>query len=204
MQNRFYLIYGKRIFDLLFTIIGLPFLLPFWGIIALIIKIQDGGSVFFVQKRIGYKGKPFFIYKFRTMIVDADKKGGLLTVGKDSRITKVGRILRKYKLDEFPQLINVLKGEMSLVGPRPEVEKYVNLYTTEQRKVLELLPGITDPASIKYVDENEVLEKAEDPERVYIEKIMPEKIKLNLEYAKNATVITDFMVIIKTLFEIIK
>jgi len=138
------------------------------------------------------------------MIVDADKKGGLLTVGKDSRITKVGRILRKYKLDEFPQLINVLKGEMSLVGPRPEVEKYVNLYTTEQRKVLELLPGITDPASIKYVDENEVLEKAEDPERVYIEKIMPEKIKLNLEYAKNATVITDFMVIIKTLFEIIK
>jgi lipopolysaccharide/colanic/teichoic acid biosynthesis glycosyltransferase len=194
----------KRAFDFIFSTLGLVFLFPFFFIIALLIKIEDGGPVLFIQKRIGYRGRPFFMYKFRTMVVDADKKGNLLTVGGDPRITKSGRLLRKFKLDELPQLINVLKGEMSLVGPRPEVEKYVNLYTNEQREVLNLYPGITDPASIKYVDENEVLEKAEDPERVYIEKIMPEKIRLNLEYAKNATVITDFMVIIKTLFEIIK
>ncbi len=195
---------SKRIFDLFFTLLGLPFLLPIFMIIALLIKLEDGGPVFFIQKRIGYKGKPFLMWKFRTMVVDAEKKGGLITVGKDSRITKVGYFLRKFKLDEFPQLINVLKGEMSLVGPRPEVEKYVNLYTPEQRLVLDLLPGMTDLASIKYVNESEILVQAEDPEKIYIEMIMPEKIKLNLEYAKIASCWSDFLVIIKTFFRILE
>lgn len=124
----------KRIFDLFFTLIGLPFLLPFLAIIALMIKLEDGGPIFFIQRRIGYKGKPFYMWKFRTMVIDAEKKGSLITVGNDPRITRVGYFLRKYKLDEFPQLLNVLKGEMSLVGPRPEVEKYVMLYNSEQRK----------------------------------------------------------------------
>jgi len=192
----------KRIFDLFFTLIGLPFLLPFLAIIALMIKLEDGGPVFFIQRRIGYKGKPFYMWKFRTMVIDAEKKGSLITVGNDPRITRVGYFLRKYKLDEFPQLLNVLKGEMSLVGPRPEVEKYVILYNSEQRKVLDIIPGMTDPASIKYVNENEILAQADDPEKIYIEKVMPEKIKLNLEYAEKATCWSDFLIIIKTFFRI--
>jgi lipopolysaccharide/colanic/teichoic acid biosynthesis glycosyltransferase len=192
----------KRIFDLFFTLIGLPFLLPFLAIIALMIKLEDGGPVFFIQRRIGYKGKPFYMWKFRTMVIDAEKKGSLITVGNDPRITRVGYFLRKYKLDEFPQLLNVLKGEMSLVGPRPEVEKYVVLYNSEQRKVLDIIPGMTDPASIKYVNENEILAQADDPEKTYIEKVMPEKIKLNLEYAEKATCWSDFLIIIKTFFRI--
>lgn len=192
----------KRIFDLFFTLIGLPFLLPFLAVIALMIKLEDGGPVFFIQRRIGYKGKPFYMWKFRTMVIDAEKKGSLITVGNDPRITRVGYFLRKYKLDEFPQLLNVLKGEMSLVGPRPEVEKYVMLYNSEQRKVLDIIPGMTDPASIKYVNENEILAQAKDPEKIYIEKVMPEKIKLNLEYAEKATCWSDFLIIIKTFFRI--
>jgi lipopolysaccharide/colanic/teichoic acid biosynthesis glycosyltransferase len=192
----------KRIFDLFFTLIGLPFLLPFLAIIALMIKLEDGGPIFFIQRRIGYKGKPFYMWKFRTMVIDAEKKGSLITVGNDPRITRVGYFLRKYKLDEFPQLLNVLKGEMSLVGPRPEVEKYVVLYNSEQRKVLDIIPGMTDPASIKYVNENEILAQANDPEKIYIDKVMPEKIKLNLEYAEKATCWSDFLIIIKTFFRI--
>jgi lipopolysaccharide/colanic/teichoic acid biosynthesis glycosyltransferase len=194
---------SKRLFDLFFTLLGLPFLLPLFFIIGLLIKLEDGGPIFFIQKRIGYKGKPFLMWKFRTMIVDAEKKGTLITIGKDPRITRVGYCLRKFKLDELPQLFNVLKGEMSLVGPRPEVEKYVMLYTPEQRQVLNLIPGMTDPASIKYVNENEILAQAEDPERVYIEKVMPEKIKLNLEYAKTASCWRDFLVVIKTVLRIL-
>jgi len=194
---------SKRLFDLFFTLLGLPFLLPLFFIIGLLIKLEDGGSIFFIQKRIGYKGKSFLMWKFRTMIVDAEKKGTLITIGKDPRITRVGYCLRKFKLDELPQLFNVLKGEMSLVGPRPEVEKYVMLYTPEQRQVLNLIPGMTDPASIKYVNENEILAQAEDPERVYIEKVMPEKIKLNLEYAKTASCWRDFLVVIKTVLRIL-
>lgn len=192
----------KRIFDLFFTLIGLPFLLPFLAIIALMIKLEDGGPVFFIQRRIGHKGNPFYMWKFRTMVIDAEKKGSLITVGNDPRITRVGYFLRKYKLDEFPQLLNVLKGEMSLVGPRPEVEKYVVLYNSEQRKVLDIIPGMTDPASIKYVNENEILAQAKDPEKIYIDKVMPEKIKLNLEYAEKATCWSDFLIIIKTFFRI--
>ena len=194
---------SKRIFDLFFTLLGLPFLFPLFFIIGLLIKLEDGGPIFFVQKRIGYKGKPFLMWKFRTMIVDADKKGTLITIGKDPRITRVGYWVRKFKLDELPQLFNVLKGEMSLVGPRPEVEKYVMLYTPEQEQVLNLIPGMTDPASIKYLNENELLAQAEDPERVYVEKIMPEKIEINLEYARVASCWNDFLVIIKTVLRIL-
>ncbi|MBC7361713.1 MAG: sugar transferase [Candidatus Aminicenantes bacterium] len=193
---------SKRIFDILFSLFGLAFLLPLFFFIGLLIKLEDGRQIFFIQKRIGYQGKPFLMWKFRTMVVDAEKRGNLITVGKDPRITKIGHFLRKYKLDELPQLFNVLKGEMSLVGPRPEVEKYVKLYNIQQKQVLELVPGITDPASIKYFDENEILSQADDPEKVYVEKIMPEKIKLNLEYAKEASCWKDFLIIIKTIFKI--
>jgi len=193
----------KRAFDILFSALALAILSPIFFIIALLIKIEDGGPILFIQKRIGYRGRPFFMYKFRTMIVDAEKKGNLLTVGGDPRITKVGSFLRRFKLDELPQLINVLRGEMSLVGPRPEVEKYVNLYTPEQKEVLNIYPGITDPASIEYVNESKLLAQSSDPEELYIEKIMPEKIRLNLEYAKQASCWTDFLVIAKTVARII-
>jgi len=192
----------KRIFDLFWTLSGLPFLIPVFLVIGLLIKIEDGGPVFFKQKRIGYKGKPFIMWKFRTMVVDAEKIGNLLTVGKDPRITRTGYYLRKFKLDELPQLFNVIKGEMSLVGPRPEVEKYVKLYSPEEYKVLDLLPGMTDPASLKYIDESEILAQSSDPEYTYINEVMPEKIRLNLEYAEKASLWTDFLVIIKTFFRL--
>ncbi len=195
----------KRAFDLLFTIPGLLILLPVFVMIAIWIKIDSPGSVFYRQKRVGKGGKYFKIYKFRTMIANADQIGPAITVGDDPRITKAGRVLREYKLDELPQLINVLKGEMSLVGPRPEVPYYVDMYTVEQSRVLNLLPGITDPASIKYKNENKILAAISDkvggvdPEMVYISEIMPEKIRINLEYAARANVLSDFMVIVRTL-----
>ena len=198
---------AKRIFDLFFTVPGLIVLLPFFVLIALWIKLDSKGPVFYRQERVGRYGETFKIYKFRTMVENADKIGGAITIGNDPRITKVGRFLRKYKIDELPQLINVLKGEMSLVGPRPEVIKYVNLYTSEQKEVLNLMPGITDPASIKYRNENILLaasrdtyEASYDPEQVYIQEIMPDKIRINLEYASRATIFTDFKVVVKTIF----
>ena len=171
----------KRLFDIVVAFLGLVFLLPEFIIIAIFIVAESPGGVFFLQKRVGKNNKDFNIFKFRTMYRHSDKKG-LLTVGNyDTRITKTGLILRKYKLDELPQLINVLIGNMSLVGPRPEVRKYVNLYNSEQIKVLNVKPGITDPASLKYSNENEILAQFEDPERVYIEEIMPAKLNINLE-----------------------
>jgi len=198
---------AKRIFDLIFTVPGLIVLLPFFVLIALWIKLDSKGPVFYLQERVGRYGETFKIYKFRTMVKNADKIGGAITIGDDPRITKSGKFLRKYKIDELPQLINVLKGEMSLVGPRPEVIKYVNLYTSEQKEVLNLMPGITDPASIKYRNENILLaasrdtyEASYDPEQVYIQEIMPDKIRINLEYASRATIFTDFKVVVKTIF----
>lgn len=193
---------GKRLFDLFWSTLGLLTLWPLFLIIAILIKLDDGGPVFYRQERVGYKGRPFKIWKFRTMIVNAEKVGKPLTVGRDPRITRVGYWLRKFKLDELPQLINVFLGEMSLVGPRPEVPKYVALYNAEQKRVLNLMPGITDPASIKFKDESELLAQASDPEKFYIEKIMPEKIRLNLEYAERATLWSDFLVILQTLVHI--
>lgn len=189
----------KRLFDLVMSTIGLLVLSPLLGVITLSIKLTDNGPVFFRQERVGYRGKHFYILKFRTMVVDAERLGTKITVGNDPRITKVGRGLRKYKLDELPQLINVFKGEMSFVGPRPEVPKYVELYTPEQSRVLHLIPGITDPASIKYRDESSILADVSDAEQYYIETLIPDKIRVNLAYARGATFLTDLRVIFATL-----
>ena len=187
-----------RFFDIIFSALGLIVLLPVFAAICLKIKIGSKGGSFFIQERIGKDGKPFGLYKFRTMRIGADSEG-LLTVGEhDARITRVGYFLRKTKMDELPQLWNVLKGDMSLVGPRPEVRKYVELYTDEQRKVLRVRPGITDYASIEYANENELLSKAEDPDRTYIEEVMPDKIKLNMRYLEHYTVSEYFKIIFLT------
>ena len=199
---------AKRIFDLFFTVPGLIILLPFFIIIAIWVKVDSNGPIFYRQERVGRYGNLFQMYKFRSMVVDADKIGRAITVGEDSRITRAGQVLRRYKLDELPQLINVLKGDMSLVGPRPEVPRYVNLYTPEQREVLQLIPGITDPASIKYRNENELLAATRDvndvhvdPEYIYIHEIMADKIGINLAYANRANTLSDFRIIIKTIFD---
>jgi len=189
----------KRPFDLFFSFVGISLFLPVGALIALIIKIDDGGPIFYIQERVGQGGRHFKMIKFRTMIRDADKIGSAITIGNDSRITRVGRWLRRFKLDEFPQLFNVLKGEMSFVGPRPEVPRYVGKYDDIERKVLNLIPGITDPASIIYRNENEILGKFGDPEKHYVEKIMPDKIRINLEYAKKANVLSDIFVILQTI-----
>ena len=166
----------KRLMDVVISGCALLVLWPLLLLIALAIKIDDPGPVFYRQVRVGRNGKEFRIFKFRTMVVDADKKGLQITVGRDSRVTRVGAFLRKTKLDELAQLLNVLTGEMSFVGPRPEVPKYVDLYTPYQRQVLLVRPGITDYASIAYRNENDLLEGAQDPERMYIDEIMPAKI----------------------------
>ena len=193
----------KRLFDIFFSIIGLVILLPFFIIIALIIVINSRGPVFYRQVRVGMNGSDFKLFKFRSMRVDSDK-GSLLTIGgRDNRITSVGYFIRKYKIDELPQLINVLLGNMSLVGPRPEVRKYVNLYSPEQLKVLSVKPGITDYASIQYSNENELLGNASDPEHTYISEIMPAKLALNLVYIEQKSVLTDFKIIFNTIGKII-
>lgn len=172
---------------------------PILLILSILITIDSKGGVFYKQQRIGKDLKPFMLFKFRSMQTNSDKKG-LLTVGNnDSRITKTGYYLRKYKLDELPQLINVLKGDMSFVGPRPEVEKYVKLYNQEQLKVFNVKPGITDWASIQYVNENEILARSNNPEKTYIDEIMPAKLKLNLEYVNNNSIFIDIKIIILTI-----
>jgi len=187
-----------RFFDNLFSFTGLLILAPFFIIIALFVACTSRGAIFYTQKRVGKNNKDFTLYKFRTMNLHADRTG-LLTVGEnDARITGVGRFLRKYKLDELPQLWNVLKGEMSLVGPRPEVRKFVDLYNDEQRRVLEVRPGITDYASIKYVNESQLLVQTNDPEKQYIEEIMPRKLKLNLWYIENRSLKAYFKILLLT------
>ena len=181
----------KRLMDVVISGCALLVLWPLLLLIALAIKIDDPGPVFYRQVRVGRNGKEFRIFKFRTMVVDADKKGLQITVGRDSRITRVGAFLRKTKLDELAQLLNVLAGEMSFVGPRPEVPKYVDLYTPYQRQVLLVRPGITDYASIAYRNENDLLEGAQDPERMYIDEIMPAKIELNMKYLHEISPLAD-------------
>ncbi|MFR4982326.1 MAG: sugar transferase [Clostridium neonatale] len=193
----------KRIFDIVASGLGIIVLSPILLIIALIIKKESDGPVFFKQIRVGEKGRNFEILKYRTMVVDAEKMGRQITVGNDNRITKIGGFLRKYKLDELPQLINVFKGDMSLVGPRPEVPRYVEMYNEEQRKVLDVKPGITDLASIRYRDENELLGTAEDPDDMYINTIMPDKLALNLEYINKSNVFFDVYIILKTIVKCI-
>ena len=194
----------KRLFDIIASFIGIILISPFLLIIAICIKLGSNGPIFFKQERVGFKGKHFLILKFRTMIVDAEKYGKQITVGKDDRITSVGKFLRKYKLDELPQLINVLKGDMSLVGPRPEVPRYVKLYSKEQRKVLEVRPGITDLASLRYSDENDLLGTVKNPEEYYINIIMKDKLNLNLEYIDKGNVFYDIVIILKTIAKCIK
>lgn len=194
----------KRIFDVIASGLGLIVLSPFFLILAIWIKLDSKGPVFYRQVRVGLHNKDFRIFKFRSMRVSADK-GSLVTIGaRDPRITRSGYFIRKFKFDELPQLINVFVGDMSLVGPRPEVRHYVDYWTDEQMHVLDVRPGITDPASIKFRNENELMEQAEDPEKYYIEVIMQEKIKLYLEYVNNHTFWGDIGLIFKTFWTIVK
>lgn len=193
----------KRLFDIVMSFIGLILLSPIFLVIAIWIKLDSKGPVFYKQNRVGKDGKDFKIFKFRSMRQGSDKQGLITVGGRDPRVTNSGYYIRKYKLDEFPQLINVFLGDMSIVGPRPEVRKYVDLYTEEQLKVLSVRPGITDIASIKYRNENDLLEKAEDADKMYIEIIMPDKLKYNLEYINKKSFIYDIRLIFETLLRII-
>lgn len=193
----------KRLFDITFSIFGLIFLIPIFFTISVFIKMTSKGPVFYKQVRVGRNNKDFGIFKFRTMYLGSDKLG-LLTIGnKDSRVTKIGYYLRKFKLDELPQLFNVFLGDMSFVGPRPEVRKFVNLYTREQMKILEVRPGITDMASIEFRNENELLLQQEDSESYYINVIMPRKLQINSSYLKQRNLFKDIEVIFKTFLAIL-
>jgi lipopolysaccharide/colanic/teichoic acid biosynthesis glycosyltransferase len=193
----------KRIFDIVVSGIALVILSIVFLVIAITIKLSGPGPVFYLQTRVGRNGSDFTIYKFRTMHTGADKSGLLTVGGRDNRITTIGYFLRKYKLDELPQLINVLLGDMSLVGPRPEVRKYVSLYSPEQLRVLSVKPGITEYASIIYSNENEILGAAADPEKEYIQNIMPAKLALNLEYIKERSFSGDLKILAKTVTQIL-
>jgi lipopolysaccharide/colanic/teichoic acid biosynthesis glycosyltransferase len=195
----------KRLFDFLSVTIGLIFLSPLFLLIALAIKWDSKGEVFFKQIRVGQYGKLFHVLKFRTMVTDAEKKGAKITTGGDPRITSIGTFLRKYKLDELPQLINVLKGEMSLVGPRPEVPEYVEFYPENLKQIIFTVPpGITDRASIEYRDENEILVNSDDPVRDYREKVLPVKLEYYKQYVQERSFWLDFGLILSTLGIIIK
>ncbi len=190
---------AKRVFDVLVCSIALALLSPLLLVLAAVIKKNDGGPVFFRGVRIGKEGRPFNMYKLRTMVACAEKMGASSTPEDDPRITDVGRFLRKYKLDELPQLMNVLKGDMSLVGPRPEVPSAVELYSAEYKRLLTVKPGMTDYASIRFRNEGEILKGSQDPDKDYREKIAPEKIRLGLEYVGRASLVTDLKIIVATL-----
>ena len=190
----------KRAFDIVASFVGLVLLFPLLLVVALIIKLESRGPIFFRQERMGKGFRPFYIYKFRTMIHDPTGSGRPLTVGKDPRITRVGAFLRHAKLDEFPQLINVIKGDMSLVGPRPELQQYVELFRQDYEEIIKIRPGITDLASLKYRDEAAILGQSENPEEEYVAHILPEKINLAKEYVKHSSLLFDFSLIVKTLF----
>lgn len=193
----------KRVFDILLVIPGLILLTPLFIVIAIMLKLDSKGPVFFLQTRVGQNGKDFKLFKFRTMKPGSDQKGLLTVGGRDPRITRMGYHLRRFKLDELPQLINVLNGSMSLVGPRPEVRKYVDLYSEEQKKVLFVKPGITDYASLEYFNENELLANSENPEKSYTDIVMPAKLKLNLKYIAEAGLATDMKIIVRTILKIV-
>jgi len=195
----------KRLFDFIASFFGLILLTPIFVLAALWIKIDSRGPIFFRQERVGSQGSIFRIHKFRTMVLDVEKKGKQITVGADSRITTVGSFLRKYKLDELPQLIDVLFGDMSLVGPRPEVPKYIDCYSDDEKHdVLSVKPGITDNASIEFRDENELLASSKDPEAAYISEVLPKKIALYRKYVRERSFFGDVAIIFKTIFLIIK
>jgi len=201
-----YASYGvlKRLFDITVSLIGILVLSPVLLLVALLIKLDSSGPIFYRGVRIGKDGRAFRIYKFRTMVVNAEKLGGPSTAGDDARLTKIGKLIRKYKLDELPQLFNVLEGDMSFVGPRPEVPLYVNMYTEEEKAILTVKPGITDWASLWNPDEGSILAGSADPEKAYMEKIRPIKLKLQLEYVKKHSFLTDIKIIFLTILKIIK
>ena len=190
---------AKRTFDLLFALVGLALTLPVFLLVWVVIRLGEDCPIFFQQTRVGQQGRLFQIIKFRTMTVGADKVGPSITASGDRRVTRIGRTLRKTKLDELPQLWNVLRGEMSFVGPRPEIPKYVALYSPAQRVVLNLKPGITDEASVSFRDEESLLSAAADPDRYYAEHCLPQKIAINLAYAKRANIFRDLLVILRTI-----
>lgn len=194
----------KRLFDIVVSIIILCVFFPFGLILSIAIALESRGGVFYRQERIGKNGIPFKLLKFRSMRVDSDKTGKLTVGMRDSRITRTGYFIRKFKLDEFPQFVNVLLGDMSVVGPRPEVKEYVDLYTEEQQKVLSVKPGITDYASLEYFKENELLGKSDDPQKTYIEEIMPAKLALNKKYIDNPTLGQDLKIMWATFMKIIR
>ncbi|MDE6397307.1 MAG: sugar transferase [Muribaculaceae bacterium] len=193
----------KRLFDIVASGLGLVVLSPVFAVLAVWIKSDSKGPVFYRQIRVGRDNKDFRLFKFRSMRPDSDKLGLITVGGRDPRVTRSGYYIRKYKLDEFPQLINVFKGDMSLVGPRPEVRKYVDMYSPEQMRVLSVRPGITSLASIRYRNENEILAAAEDPDRCYIEKVMPNKLAIDLEYVDRANLWNDIKLIFSTFKEIV-
>jgi len=194
----------KRLFDIVSSFIGLVVFLPFFILICLLILVTSRGGIFYSQVRVGKNMENFNLLKFRTMKPDSDKKSQITVGANDSRITGIGKFLRKFKLDEIPQLINVLKGEMSIVGPRPEVPKYVSIYSQEQLKVLSVRPGLTDLASIEFINENEILGKSSNPEKEYIEVIMPKKLALNIQYIDNQSFLGDIKLIFRTFGKILK
>lgn len=193
----------KRLFDIIFALFVLFCFLPLGILISLCIVFESRGGIFFTQNRVGQHGDTFRLLKFRSMYSHAESLGRITVGARDSRITKVGYYLRKYKLDEFPQFINVLKGEMSIVGPRPEVQEYVDLYSESQRKILQVKPGITDLASLAYFHENELLAKSDHPQQTYIQEVMPEKIRLNEAYLANPSLRQDLVIIGKTVSKIL-
>ncbi|HHT9147066.1 MAG TPA: sugar transferase [Candidatus Wunengus sp. YC61] len=194
----------KRLFDIVFSIIGLLLSLPVFVVISILIKLCSPGPVFFIQQRIGKYFKPFMLYKFRSMVVDAPNRGLAITTGGDPRITKIGRFIRRTKLDEMPQLINVLKGDMSIVGPRPEVEKYVEMFKDEYKEILQVKPGITNCETIKFINEEEILGRYSNPEDGYIREILPAKIELYKRYLKNKGFFNDTWLILLTVWKIVK
>jgi len=193
-----------RFFDFIFSLLGIILLSLVFLVLYVVIRLESKGGGFYKQLRVGRGGVDFYVYKFRSMRMGADKQGLITVGGRDPRITRIGYFIRKYKLDELPQLFNVLKGDMSLVGPRPEVRKYVDLYTDEQRKVLSVRPGITDYASIEYVDENTILGQADDADKAYIEQILPDKIRYNMKYINHQSVKEYFKIIFLTIWSIIR
>lgn len=194
----------KRTFDLFFSLIGIIITIPIFILVSIMIKLTSKGPIIFKQERVGKNKKIFYIYKFRTMTECDDKASDRqVTVINDQRITRIGRILRKYKIDELPQLYNVLKGDMSFVGPRPEVKKYVKFYEEEYDEILKIKPGITDLASIEYIDENTIISKYSDPEKIYIEEVLPKKLMLNKRYIEEMSIKNDILLILKTIKKII-
>lgn len=192
-----------RFFDILFSLLGILFLSPVFLFLYIAIRLESKGGGIYKQLRVGRGSKDFYVFKFRSMRVGADKQGLITVGGRDPRITRIGYFIRKYKLDELPQLFNVLKGDMSLVGPRPEVRKYVDLYTEDQRRVLSVRPGITDYASIEYVDENLILGQAKDADKAYIEQILPDKINYNMKYIEHRSAEEYFKIIFLTIWSIV-